>query len=471
MDAFLILQNDKFLSIAVQTGKINSETRKIALQRKRQRKLNQENIRVGEILIRDGLLTADERDEILAEQKRRRSVRLYRLRRFSPVAPSLVGQKLLVVIFAAMGVVIAKRLGVPLDPATGIAAFFVLVAITALEYRAIHSATLSFIRSLIVCCGFLVVGAFVYSVFTLARLDEIAVLHNTPDSKVIVDAWLFRVKGSFLALAGAAAVLAGYSAWKFHSLRYTQARLGLMKDIIIRVEETLRDQTKTIKGRQAKAIGVVLKGLRNAIRLSLPDRTLRRFTFFFPGRDQITVLYFTPEPTERRFRLDRFAYPEGAPEKVREGFRWMQENHFPRFLDETRFNEMIQLAKGIDSHGWRQRYLNFHHRHEFISIRGWIYATKETLISRDASQCLAYDGRFFEGMKEGQGLTKGELSWITFGSFIGSPVLDSNGEVASVLIVAKSRNNMLEPEDLEISVLASQLIGRILSVKEEANGG
>jgi hypothetical protein len=98
MDAFLILQNDKFLSIAVQTGKINSETRKIALQRKRQRKLNQENIRVGEILIRDGLLTADERDEILAEQKRRRSVRLYRLRRFSPVAPSLVGQKLLVVI-------------------------------------------------------------------------------------------------------------------------------------------------------------------------------------------------------------------------------------------------------------------------------------------------------------------------------------------------------------------------------------
>lgn len=467
----LMLQDDRFLSIAVQLGRINSETRKIAIQRKRQRKLNQEDIPVGEILVRAGLLTTTQRNEILDEQKRRRSVRFYRLKRYRPVPASLATQKLFVVIVAALGVVIAWRFGVALDPATGIAAFFVLLGITWLEYRAVQSATLSFIRALILCCAILVFAAFVYSIFTFAKLDEIANLHTTPDTKGIVDTWLLRVKLSFIALAGAAVVLVGYSLWKFHSLRYTEARLGLMKDIIIRVEEILRDSSKTIPDRQADALKVILKGLRNAIRLSLSDRTLRRLTFFFRGRDQISVLYFIPEPTKRCFRLENFAYPEEAPEKVRDGFQWMQQHHFPQFFDEERFNKRIRLAKGLDARGWRERYLNFPDRHEFVSICGWIYATRETLISRDASKCLAYDGRFFDGMKEAHGLTKDELSWISFGSFIGCPVLDPSGAVASILIIAKSRNNVLEPEDLEISVIASQLIGRVISVKEEANGG
>jgi len=453
-------QGDKFLAIAVRSGKIVPDSRRYALQHQKQLRLNEENVRVGEILKAAGLLTDAGRDEVLVEQQRLRSVRLYRLKRLSPAMPSLMGQKLLVVFFAAIGAGVATRFGVPLDPATGVAGFIALLLVTILEYRALHSATLSLVRSLILCAGVLVLVAFSYSAFTFARLDEIVTLHAASNSEA-VHSWLFRVKGALVGLAAAAVTLAGYSVWKFHMLRYTQARLGLMKDVIIRVEAIMREIAKPAEERRAEAIKVVLNGLRNAIRLSLPDRMLRRFTVFSPGKDQITVMYFTPEPSSRSFRLDQVAYPDNAPGRVREAFSAMQATHFPTFLDEEAFDNMIKLAKGVDPRGWRKRYLNFPNRHDFISICGWIYAKRETLFSRDASQCLAYDGRYFEGMK-GKGLTNEELSWVTFGSFIGCPVIGPDGDVASILLVAKSRNSTLEAEDLEVSIVASQLIGRVL---------
>lgn len=471
LETVLMLQNDKFLSIGVQIGKIKPDSIRIALQNQKQRRLNQEHVLVGDILVNLGLLTNSSRDEILTEQTRRRAAPFHRLKRLTP-APSLVGQRLLIVILATLSVVVAWKLKVPLELATGIAGFALVVAITILEYRALHLPTLSFIRALMLCGALFVLMAFLYAVFTFFRLNEIAELHAAPDSRAVVTSWLFRVKLGFLAMAAMTVALTTYSLWKFHGLRYTQARLGLMKDVIIRVEESMRDKTKAIEDQQAEAIMVVLKGLRNAIRLSLPDRTLRRFTVFFPGRDQITVMYFVPEPLERSFRLMKVAYPEDAPEKVRDGFAWMQQHHTPTFLDRDGFENMVRLAKGVNSKGWRRRYLNFPDRHELVSICGWIYATKETLFSRDASQCLAHDGRYFEGMRVAQGLTRDELTWITFGSFIACPVPSPDGGIAGVLIIAKSRNNALEPEDLEISVVASQLLGRILDgSKEEANGG
>ncbi|HZH31470.1 MAG TPA: hypothetical protein VEY11_11965 [Pyrinomonadaceae bacterium] len=464
-----MMQSDKFLNIGVRTGKIKVEARRYALEHQRQRKLNQERMRVGEILVGDGLLTDAVRDEILAEQQRLRTARLYRIRQLAPAIPSLLGQRLIIVILAVGGVALATYLGAPLDKATGVAGFITFTLITILEYRALHSTTLSLIRALILCSGLFVLASFFYSVFTFARLDEITDVNKYSNPQAIA-MWLFRIKAGFLALGAAALTLGVYSIWKFHALRYTQARLGLMKDIIIRVEAALRDKTKLADERNAEAVTIILKGLRNAIRLSLPDRTLRRFTLFFPGRDQITVMFFTPEPAARSFRLNNVLYPEDAPEKVREAFSWMQTNHFPKFLDQSGFNRLLKMAKGLNPEGWRQRYLNFPDRYEFISVCGWVYEKKETLFSRDASQCLAYDGRYFDGIKE-LGLTKDDLSWINFGSFIACPVLAPDGSVGNILLVAKSRNNSLEPEDLEITIVASQLLGRILQVrKEDVNG-
>lgn len=457
-----MLRGDKFLSIGVRNGKIKSDSRTYALRQQQHLRLDQRSVRVGEILIEAGLLTIGARDEILSEQAKIRSEMFYRLSQANVFRPSLIGQRLLVALVVAAGAAVAVlQFDVAVDPATGIAGIVTLVLFSLLEYRAVRSAALSVVRALMFVGILFFVVAFVFSVFTFVKLDDIVTVHSF-DSQLQVATWIFRVRMALIGLVAAAGALLGYSVWKFHALRYNQARLGLMKDVIIRVENVLRDTTKPIETRREEAISFVLHGLRNAIRLSLPDRTLRRLPFSSKAKDQITVMYFIPEPHERFFRLNQVAYADDAPGQVRDAFSWMQENHFPKFLDEQGFEELIRLAKGVNPHGWRERYLNFPNRHDFISICGWIYAKKETLFSRDASQCLAYDGRYFEGMKA-RGLTKDELPWVTFGSFIGCPVSGQDGEVASILLVAKSRSHTLEAEDLEISILAGQLIGRVLA--------
>lgn len=457
-------RKDKFLAIGVELKKIIPASMEYALHHQRQGRLNKENKLVGDILVAAKLLTEAGRSEILREQQRRRAGRFHFLRRLIPGLPSLPGQRLLVIVAALFGAVAAYRSDMPLESvALGVGGLVTLALLTFIEYGARRSITLAAIYAAVIWGGLFVLISIVYSVHMFTQLNVIVDPHTNPGTRASVGTWLFQIKGAILALAVATITLGVYSLWKFHALRYTQARVGLLKDTIIRVEGTLRDKSKRSKERQDEAITTVLKGLRDAIRLSLPDRALRRLTLFFHGRDQITVMYFIPEPDSRRFRLDKVEYPEDAPAKVRAGFTWMQHNHFPTFLDEEGFEKMVKLAKGLKPRGWRRRYLNFPERHKVISVCGWIYAKGETLFSRDASQCLAYDGRYFEGIKE-HGLKKDELSWINFGSFIGCPVLDPDGGIASILLVAKSRNNSLEPEDLEITILASQLIGRILDV-------
>lgn len=256
-----------------------------------------------------------------------------------------------------------------------------------------------------------------------------------------------------------------YLSWKSRRLHFVEARLGAVKDIIIRVEHILRDNRQPLETRNMEAIMIVLKGLRVIIRLNPYERIWKIIRSFKPGENQTTVVYAMPEPSKGYFQIKYSAYPNEAPERVREAFEWIKENHHPRFLNEREFIQLLSLAKGTFHKGWKDRYLNFSGRAEFVSEYGWIYAKDEVLFSRNAARSLVFDDRFIEQVKS-LGLEPKEVRWLEIGSFIGCPVPGPDNRPIGVLLVQNNLPNRLRVSDYEVVILASQIISRILNVKQ-----
>jgi hypothetical protein len=95
------------------------------------------------------------------------------------------------------------------------------------------------------------------------------------------------------------------------------------------------------------------------------------------------------------------------------------------------------------------------------SVCGWICDKKEILISADASKCLALDNSFLKKMEE-EGFNSTVLQWVEVGSFVGCRIVGKDGVPTGVLLVIKNIRKGFPPEDLEVVITASQILGRIL---------
>ncbi|HXU38958.1 MAG TPA: hypothetical protein VN937_21570 [Blastocatellia bacterium] len=418
----------------------------------------------------NNLVDAPTREQIYLEQQRRRTERSLGFGRIIHGMRSVIGGQLLVAVLAAACVVLAHFIyGVSVASASEVAGFCSFCVCTLLEYlaerpgsrRSLSFAAYKVGRVFALLFLISLVIYVLYAVYSLNNTGDIITVHPDLDSKSRVALWLSKFKSAFVTLVVAVCLLLLYAIWKFYSQRYVEARMGALKDMIIRVESTLRDRTLSPEHNQTVSIGIVLKGLRNILKLSPWDRLTRKLKFYRKTAGLITVAYLEPEQDNKVFRIVDVAFPENGPDRALEGFSYLRDNYRPAFLDEDTFRHFRDLAKGENPKGWRERYLNFSGRGKYISACGWIFAKRETLLSKDALRCLAFDNSFVDDLKQ-MGYSEKEIEWIEVHSFIGCPVFVSDNITAGVLMALKNVRSGFVPEDLESAVIASQLIGRIL---------
>ena len=65
---------------------------------------------------------------------------------------------------------------------------------------------------------------------------------------------------------------------------------------------------------------------------------------------------------------------------------------------------------------------------------------------------------------EEEGVGKNEAKWVEVGSFVGCRVIGRDERPLGVLLAMKNIKKGLSPEDLELVVIAAQMLGRIVRV-------
>jgi hypothetical protein len=437
--------------------KITEATRTLILNEKRRRKL-EPHTRVGELLVQNKFIDEATRDEILASQ---RSFGAGGRSNAGQTPPRLrsIGRQALITSFSLGGVAIATlKYGISLELAIVVAGFLGGVLETIFQYKTGRSLPLSIQRAAFPVIIFVVLCLVFFATVSIITLkhdpSHLASEHSEEEVRIRT------ITLAFMAMVVAVGILLSYALWKFHALRFAESRLGATKDILIRVEAILSDRSKTLEVRRTEAIQTVLRGLRNAIRLSLADRILRLGTLFRQSFNQIRVLYFVHDASTKYFQLVAASYPEAVPDEVLEGFRWIRENHRPCLLNEPEFEKLKEVAKRANPEGWKTSYLNMAERHSYISVCGWIHDKQEVLISENASKCLALDNSFLRRMEE-DGFGFNVLQWLEIGSFVGCRIVGKN-EKRGVLLVVKNIRKGFPPEDIEVVKIGSQILGRIL---------
>jgi hypothetical protein len=448
----------RFLSLAVKLGKINEATRAFILKEQRRRRLvGEHHARAGDLLVENKILDQSNVDDILDKQNPKRENDLLTQQAEIPQQASTLWWQLVLAFVAIVAVVIAIFKAPERVELTIVVVSFVTYVLGIIAQlwagrtlpHAVQRAALPLVALIALC---LVIFA-VVSILTMKH-D-----HQVPDPGERERVRTITV--AFSAMTAAVIILLIYSIWKFHALRFAESRLGATKDVLIRVESVLRDDRISIEERRHKAIQTVLKGLRNTIRLSPSDRILRLMSPFLPSFNQTRVLYFVPDVSMGGFRICDASYPEGVTDKVLEAFEWIRTHHKPVFLNEKEFERQKEIAKGISPKEWKKIYLNMPDRDQFISVCGWIYDKQETLIASNASTCLALDTSYLSKMED-VGFDSKVLEWLAVGSFVGCRIVGSAGEPAGVLLAIKNTNKGFPPEDLEVVITASQILGRIL---------
>ncbi len=454
---------NRFGRTAVNLGIASAETVRICLKEQTRLKIRGEWKRLGELMVDNNFITKDERDQVLKVQGNptrgpNNQQHIKGLDRgFSPLqigAVSLAAGAFLVAIL---------RFDMRAGDAASIVSLCLYVSMFFLEFtqdRLIGASAYRAIKPVFALVS-LVIAA--YGAILLVRVQ--ALLVQVPETSIRTEllSWVRRVQFVGYLMVGAITVLLIYSNWKSFSQRLAECRVGVFKDVMIRVEEVMKDRRHSNEDRQVVAINTVLSGLRKIIELSPWDRILKSFT---PRARLTTVLYFVTEQEKQRFRIDAAAYPERLTQRVENALLWIRKNHFPSFFREVDFNRLVDQAKGRNPNHWQDRFLNFVDRFECVSVCGWIFAKQCPLISLDAGSSLALDHRFLDTLAD-QGYTEDELRAVQVGSFVGCPVNGSNQQPHAVLLVVKNLRNGVNPEDLEAVVVASQIIESILRGTDE----
>lgn len=436
-----------------------TEATRILILNEQQRRKREHHTRVGELLIQNKFIDAATRDQILLLQRSLGAASNVKENTSKP--KSTVGRQALITFLSIFGVAIATlKYSVSLELAIVVAGFAGGVLETIFQYKSGRSLPLSIQRAVFPVIAFVVLALVVFAVFSIMTIKHDPA-HLVGGEHTAEEARIKTIALAFTAMGLAVGMLLFYALWKFHALRFAESRLGATKDILIRVEAILSDNNKPLETRRAEAIQTVLKGLRNAIRLSLADRILRVVSIFRQSFNQARVLYFVHDAPTECFRLVDASYPEKVSEEVLEGFKWIEENHRPCLLNQTEFERLKEVAKLANPEDWKRAYLRMPERHHYISVCGWIHDKEEVLVSENASQCLALDNSFLRRMED-DGFGSNILQWLEIGSFVGCRIAGKDQKPGGVLLVIKNIRKGFPPEDLEVVIIASQILGRIL---------
>ena len=431
----------KFLELAKHMGLINEDAVKLVLMTQRRKRKAGDFQRVGEIAVDLRFMSLSGRDEVITRQRGLNATD----RRPSQV-PALRNMQVLTVavsatLFCGLSIYPLHR---PAADTAGIINFGTYVVMVLLEYFQDRQLILSLYKSVKPLFSLSVILVCLHAV--RQTLDPSQMQWGNP--KIL----------AFLATCLALAT--GYALWKSHSLRLAECRMGVLKDDLLRIHDILDQSGADAATRCRRAMQTAMKGLRNQVQLHPFNRMLRAVS---PGISATTILYFELDDKNGHFVIKEAVYPEGAPEGADKAFEWIRANHFPAKFHEREFERLVKLAKGKGRNeaGWRKRFMIFDERFDHISICGWIYEHNVSLISRNASECLAFDSRFLKILEE-QGFSKKDLRWVEVESFMGCPVPGPDGETAGVLLVVKNLRNAVNPEELDALIIASRTIGQIL---------
>jgi hypothetical protein len=483
-----MLAGHKFLRVAVDMGVISDQTRSSVLQQQENDKLMRHPHRpVGEIMCELGYATADRLAEIVREQeeRRRRGSGWFRraFHREGPLQiPELATAALAVV---AVGV-LWKRFGFHLSDAVQIGVFLSYlcsVAVASVRLGELISALYRTTRIYLVL---------VVPVLGLIAVGQLHTLKGAVPPKGHPDVLSMFGRLQVLAIVGSIVILglAAHAVWAARALRFAQARTGAVKDVLIRVQKILGDASRPEEERRNEATRLTLDSLRAMIPLHTWD-WVRRLVFLnrpsavatsvvllvptseaaLPQNASKTIPISAAEPRDiRSFSAVASSYPPDTPQDVRVELVGVEREYRPVSLDEARFNERKKDAKGANPKGWRERFLNFTDRHEFVSAAGWVYAKRVFLVSPDAAKCLAFDNSHYEQLVK-KGIPSSSLRWTRVRSFIACPVTSRSGSVLAVLLVYKNVRSGFVPEDQECVIAATGILSRIWESVPVTSGG
>src|SRR5262245_11518331 len=187
----------------------------------------------GDYLVTNRWISPEARDRVPGIQKERRAGKKRRLPDIVPANEHSWELAIAVLGVALLGVLV-YRYDWKLGDATGVAGFAVLVLTAIVKYlrhQSIPLAIYSAIKWVLVTVGVAIVAAGVIAFYSVQAL--LSQLQSTPEAHQAAVTDLGRVQIAIAALIFFAVAVSTYATWKFYSLRYSESRLGALKDALI----------------------------------------------------------------------------------------------------------------------------------------------------------------------------------------------------------------------------------------------
>jgi hypothetical protein len=268
-------------------------------------------------------------------------------------------------------------------------------------------------------------------------------------------------------------VLVIISVWRHYEIWTHETRSFLTQLLILEASDAVAskflDQTWTTED-SAKQAELLLTRAARIMSYNIWTRFLAKCCFFWSKErsdaiESVSIWYLEPAlDGSRVFHIKCFAAPE-AKEDVLAAFNALREIQYPVYLDTQRFREALnncydQTTGKFDKEEFRK----YPGRESFISLSGYVYATKRGIPSGDPRTCLAYTGTNMEELKRRGLQTSSVARWLDFLSLAAYPVFKCNStNPIGVLIAFRPVVNAIIPEDQEILVTLSCQLGLLLT--------
>lgn len=299
------------------------------------------------------------------------------------------------------------------------------------------------------------------------QLDESVRAHSDPVVRSQAADFSTPIRVGILATLAGLLMVFATAFWEQRATRYAESRLGVLKDILAQVEQTLSENAGTSPDQtRNQAIDLALDGLVGALRLSVwqavtsPLRLIRRHFA------TIRAVTYKLGPTGTALRIDRTSYPPDTPLGVLDIYKWLEANYEPALLDEARYRSACDDAKGAGEKGWRKRFHDYPDRHKFVSAAGWVMVRGEVRFRPLASTCEVFDDRTWHDIRSGRKHVKNkpankqDFRWVEVRSYIGCPI-KAGATTTGVLFVSGNVAGAFVPEDQEVVIAVATIIERI----------
>jgi hypothetical protein len=309
--------------------------------------------------------------------------------------------------------------------------------------------------------GFVVtsVAVLVAAVYYLFSFTGVIETEPDPTRRSVLEGYQFR----FALLLGMLATLLGAVAWlallKTRGLRYAEARLGKLADTIQGIERIIRRPGQELVHAREAAETAILRGLYHAVGIA-PGRAvydhLRRLS---PTLGRHMVVLLEPDASLGSLTISRVVHAPDAPDDVLNAIELFRKHHHPAMPDFNEFERLCRLARGDSDEIRPHIYLRFPRdvRSKVMSAAGWTLVHGQMTYEEDATQSLTFDHSYLE-MLRNEGVKERTLRWLEVNSFIVAPVMDTEGEVQSVLMVTSTSKRGFRSQDFDLVTAMSRLL-------------